>query len=174
MANGFTGALAVFVYFGFVLASPAVALVAWGLSQRRDSFQTALGTVAAGSVGLLAAVATALALFVSPSVGLVFAGVAVGAVLVLAVFPTLIGQQLLDRWTLLGPDEALEYATLGWPVAMVASFVLFVAPGAAGGADVTALTGLAGALAWVTLALVVTLGPAIAGLAFYHVVERYA
>jgi len=174
MANGFTGVLAVFVFFGLALASPLVAVVAWGLSQRRDNFQPALGTVAAGSVGLLAAVTTALALFVGPSVGLVFAAVAVGAVLVLAVFPVLIGRQLLDRGTLLGPDEALEYATLGWPVAMVASAGVFVAPGGFGGTDVAALGGLAGAVAWLTLAVVTTLGPAVAGLGFYHVIERYA
>jgi len=174
MANGLTGAMAVFVFFGLALGSPLVAVTAWGLAQRRDRFQPALGTVAAGCVGLLAAVATAFALFVSPNVALVFGIVTVAAVLVLAVFPVLIGQQLLDRWTLLGPDGALEYATLGWPVAMVASAVVFVAPGGIDGPDVTALTGLAGAFAWVTLAVVVTLGPAVAGLAFYHLVERYA
>ena len=174
MANGLTGAMAVFVFFGLALGSPLVAVVAWGLAQRRDRFQPALGTVAAGSVGLLAAVATAFALFIGPNVALTFAIVTIAAVLVLAVFPVLIGQQLLDRWTLLGPDEALEYATLGWPVAMVASAVVFVAPGGVDGPDVTALSGLAGALAWVTLAVVATLGPAVAGLAFYHLVERYA
>jgi len=174
MANGFTGVLAVFVFFGLALASPLVAVVAWGLSQRRDRFRPALGTVAAGSVGLLAAVTTALALFVGPSVGLVFAAVAVGAVLVLAVFPVLIGQQLLDRWTLLGPDEALEYATLGWPVAMVASAVLFVVPGGFSRENALFLDGPAAAIAWLTLAVVATLGPAVAGLGFYHVVERYA
>ncbi|PSP70229.1 hypothetical protein BRC79_02600 [Halobacteriales archaeon QH_8_67_27] len=73
-----------------------------------------------------------------------------------------------------GVDEALEYATLGWPVAMVASAVVFVAPGGFGGTDVTALDGAAGAVAWLTLAVVATLGPAVAGLGFYHVVERYA
>ncbi|WP_415379047.1 hypothetical protein [Halosimplex sp. TS25] len=174
MANGYVGLLAVFVYFGFALASPVVALVAWGLSKRRDSFGMAFGTVAAGSVGLLAAVATALALFVDPVVGLTFALLVVAAALVLAGFPLLIGRQLLDRWTLLGPDEALEYATLGWPVAMVLSAVLFVAPGGLGRDNVLFLSGGAAAVAWLALALVVTLGPAVAGLAFYHAVERFA
>ncbi|WP_123536632.1 hypothetical protein [Halosimplex salinum] len=174
MANGFVGALAVFVYFGLVFASPLVALLAWALSQRRDSFGTALGTVAAGSAGLIASVATAFLLFVSLGSALVFAVVALAATLVLAVFPVLIGQQLLDRWTLLNVDETLEYATLGWPVALVISLVLFVSPGGFGGSDVTALSGLAASVAWMTLVLVVTLGPALAGLGLYHLVERYA
>lgn len=174
MANGFVGAVAVLVYFGFALASPVVALVAWALSKRRESFGMAFGTVAAGSVGLLAAVATALVLFVDLGAGLAFALVAAAAALVLAAFPLLIGRQLLDRWTLLGADETLEYATLGWPVAMVLSAVLFVAPGGFERSNVLFLSGATAAVAWLTLALVVTLGPAVAGLAFYHAVERYA
>ncbi|MFC7141363.1 hypothetical protein ACFQMA_16180 [Halosimplex aquaticum] len=174
MANGYVGLLAVFTYFGFALASPVVALVAWGLSKRRESFRMALGSVMAGSVGLLAAVATALALFVDPGAGLTFALVAAAAALVLAAFPLLIGRQLLDRWTPLGPDEALEYATLGWPVAMVLSAVFFVAPGGLGRYNVLFLSGGAAAVAWLVLAVVVTLGPALAGLGFYRAVERYA
>ena len=173
MANGFVGAVALLVYFGLVAVSPVVALVTWALSTRTDYFGDALGTVVAGSVGLVAAVAVALAVFVDPGAGLTVAGVAVGAALVLAVFPVVIGRQLLGRWTLLDADEALEYATLGWPVTMVLSVVLFVAPGGLARYNVLFLEGLAAVVAWMTLALVVTLGPALSGLALYNVVERF-
>lgn len=172
MANGFAGVVALFVYYGLVAVSPVVALATWALSTRTDYFGDALGTVVAGSIGLVAAGAVALAVLVDPGAGLTFAGVAVGASLVLAVFPVLIGRQLLGRWTLLDADEALEYATLGWPVTMVISAVLFVAPGGLARYNVLFLEGLAAAVAWTTLALVVTLGPALAGLGLYNVVER--
>ncbi len=174
MANGFVGAVALVVYFGLVATSPVLALGTWALSTRTDYFGDALGSVVAVAVGLAAAGAVGLALFVDPGAGLTFAGVAVGAALVLAVFPVVIGRQLLGRWTLLDADEALEYATLGWPVAMVASAVLFVAPGGFGRYNVLFLEGLAATVAWLTLALVVTLGPAVAGLALYNAVERVA
>ncbi|QLH76138.1 hypothetical protein HZS55_01935 [Halosimplex rubrum] len=174
METGFVGAVALVVSFGLVVASPVVALAAWALSARRDRFGDALGTVVAGSVGLLAAGAVALAVLVDPGAGLTFGAVAVAAALVLAVFPVLFGRQLLGRWTLLDADEALEYATLGWPVAMVLSAALFVAPGGFARYNVLFLEGLAATVAWLTLVLVVTLGPALAGLGLYNLIERVA
>jgi|GEM_PF-1318981 len=172
MATEFAGVIALLVYYGLVAASPVVAFVTWALSTRTDYFGDALGSVVAGSVGLVAAGAVGLAVFVDPGAGLTFAGVAVGASLVLAVFPVLIGRQLLGRWTLLDADEALAYATLGWPVTMVASAVLFVAPGGLARYNVLFLEGLAAVVAWMSLALIVTLGPALSGLGLYNVVER--
>ncbi|MFB6139375.1 MAG: hypothetical protein ABEJ26_02955 [Halosimplex sp.] len=174
MANGFVGLLAVFVFFGLVAASPVVALAGWALSTRRDYFGDALGAVAAVGVGLVAAGALSLALLVDPSAGLAFAAVAVGEALVVAAFPVLIGRQLLERWTLLDADEALEYATLGWPVAMVVTAVLFVAPGGLSRYNVLFLDGAAAAVAWLSIAVVVTLGPTVAGLGLYNLVERFA
>jgi len=173
MEFGFVGATALLFSVGLVVASPMVALSTWALSTRTDYFGDALGSVVAGAVGLVAAGAVGLAVFVDPAVGVTFGVVAVGASLVLAVFPVAIGRQLLGRWTLLDADEALEYATLGWPVAMVTSAVLFVAPGGFGGSNVLFLEGLAATVAWMTLVLVVTLGPALAGLALYNAVERF-
>lgn len=173
METGFVGAMALLVGFALVVASPVVALATWGLSTRTDYFGDALGTVVAGAVGLFAAGAVALAVFVDPGAGLTFAVVAVGAALVLGVAPVLFGRQLLGRWTLLDADEALAYATLGWPVAMVVGAALFVAPGGLARYSVLSLNGLAATVAWTTLVLVVTLGPAVAGLALYNVVERY-
>ncbi|QPV61367.1 hypothetical protein I7X12_11360 [Halosimplex litoreum] len=174
MEAGFVGAMALVAAFGLVVASPVVAGVAWALSTRTDYFGDALGTVLAGAVGLFAAGAVALAVLVDPAAGLTFAVVAAGAALVLAVVPVLFGRQLLGRWTLLDADEALAYATLGWPVAMVTSAVLFVAPGGFTRYNVLFLDGLAATVAWTTLVLVVTLGPALAGLALYNAVERFA
>jgi hypothetical protein len=174
MEAGFVGAMALVVSFGLVVASPVVALAAWALSTRRDYFGDALGTVVAGAVGLFAAGAVALAAFVDPAAGLTFGVVAVGAALVLAVVPVLFGRQLLGRWTLLDADESLAYATLGWPVAMAVGAALFVAPGGLARYNVLFLEGLAATVAWTTLVLVVTLGPAVAGLGLYNVVERVA
>lgn len=174
MADPPLGLLSVLVYGVLVVTSPLVATAAWGLSQRRRSFRAALGTVAAVALGLVAASVAALALLVDATTGVVFGVLTVAAALVLAGFPLLIGRQLLDRWTPLGPDSALEYATLGWPVAMVASAVVFLAPAGFGDANVFSLSGSTAALAWLAMAAVVSLVPGVAGLAYYRLVEQFA
>lgn len=162
----------VLVYFGGVLFSMPAAVVAWGLSRGSDSFHEALLMVAAGVAAVVLAGMTVVAIRDDPFAGLSMGLTAAAAALVLATFPLFIGRQLLARWTALGADEALEYATLGWPVGLVGSLVLFFAPGGlAGGDSVATTSGAAAAVAWTTLLVVVTLGPAMAGLAFYHAVE---
>ena len=172
MTNSPAGLLPVFVYAGAVVLSVPVALVAYALSTRSRTFRGALGWVAAGVTGLVLAGATALAAFVDPTVGLVFAALVAAAGVVLAAFPLYIGRLLVERWTPLGPDAALEYATLGWPVAMVAGFVVFLAPGGPARDNLTFLSGPVAAIAWTVMGLVVTLGPGVAGYGLYRLVDR--
>jgi hypothetical protein len=172
MTNSPVGLLAVVVYVGWVVASVPLALAVYGLSRWLDDVGLALRYVGAALVGLVLAGATALALFVDPVAGAVFVGLAAAAGIVLAGFPLYIGRQLLERWTPLEPDLALEYAVLGWPVALVVSLVGFLAPGGLGRYNITFLTGGAAALAWVLLGLVVTLGPGVCGFAMYRLRGR--
>jgi hypothetical protein len=172
MTNSPVGLLAVVVYAGWVVASLPLALAVYGFGLWLDDLGLALRYVGAALVGLVLAGATALALFVDPVTGAVFAGLAAAAGVVLAAFPLYIARQLLERWTALAPDRALEYAVLGWPVALVASLVAFLAPGGPGRYNVTFLTGGTAALAWVVLGLVVTIGPGVCGFVMYRLVGR--
>jgi len=172
MTNSPVGLLALVVYVGWVLTSVPLALAVYGLGRWLDDLGLALRYAGAALVGLVLAGTTALALFVDPVAGAVFVGLAAAAGVVLAAFPLYIGRQLLERWTTLAPERALEYAVLGWPVALVGSLVVFLAPGGLGRYNVTFLTGGVAALAWVVLGLVVTLGPGVCGFAMYRLVTR--
>lgn len=174
MANGFTGVLALAVYVGWVAGSVPLALACYGLARWLDSVDLAIGYVGAVVVGVVLAGATALALFVDPVAGGLFAVLALAAGVVLAGFPLYIGRQLLERWTALPPDRALLYAVLGWPVALVASLGVFVAPGGPTRYNITFLSGGWAALAWTVVGLVVTLGPGVVGYAAYRLVGREA
>jgi len=172
MPNSPVGLLAVVVYVGWVAASVPLALAVYGLARWLDDLGLALRYVGAALVGFVLASATALALFVDPVAGAVFAGLAAAAGVVLAAFPLYIGRQLLERLTALAPERALEYAVLGWPVTLVTSLVVFFAPGGPGRYNITFLTGGTAALAWLVLGLVVTVGPGVVGFGVYRVHAR--
>jgi len=100
----------------------------------------------------------------------------VAAVLLVAL-PLVVGQQLVRYASESDPETALRFATYGWPVAMLAVFAIFLAPGGPVGGDLFALTGervcLGGhcgiaarfALAAAVELVVAILGPGVVGLA---------
>jgi len=153
-----------------VLIAVALAIaVAWWLarSNRRPSFTAALATVGTAAVALLLVGGMALAT-VSGPVASIAAVTTVGvAGLTLAGFPLFIGRGLVARRTGLAPDDALRYATLGWPVALAAAFVGFSLPGT-GYANAIALPGVVAVAVLAALFLVVTFGPAVAGVGWYR------
>lgn len=174
MTNGFTGVLALVVYVGWVAGSVPLALALYGLARWLDSVDLALGYVGAVVVGVVLAGATALALFVGPIAGGIFAVLVLAAGVVLAAFPLYIGRQFLERWTSLPPERALVFAVVGWPVALLASLAVFVAPGGPTRYNITFLSGPVAALAWTVMGLVVTLGPGVVGFALVRLVDREA
>lgn len=101
------------------------------------------------------------------------------AVTVLAALPLFVGRRLVERVAEVDSETALRYATDGWPVATLAAFTIFVAPGGlfegtllALGGERTCLAGFCGIsrslLAAVLLELLVAvLGPGVVGLALY-------
>lgn len=166
------GLVNVFVYFATVALSIPVSLVTYALSRRLGSFRDALVQVGVGVVAVVLAAATAIGLFVALRASALFVLLAGVALAVLGVFPILIGAQVLVRRGPLDSDTALEYATLGWPVALVASLVVFFAPGGPARYNITFLSGPVAVVAWAVMLLVVTFGPAVAGYGMYRLVER--
>jgi hypothetical protein len=173
MTNNPAGLLPVVLYFVAVLVSLPASLVTYGLGRWLGSTALAVRYVAAGLAGLVLAVGTALAVFVNPVVGATVVALAAAGAVVLAAFPLFIGRQLIERWTGLSGEMAREYAVLCLPVALVASAVLFVAPGGTERYNLTVLSGPVAALVWLGLGLVVTLGPGVAGYGMYRLVDRF-
>lgn len=128
------GSLTVLVFLLTVGFSALTALGAW-LSNRVTaapfalSLKSAFGTVAGlylVGVGIVWFVTGAGALW-----GLATALVAVGvsAFVLLGILPLLVGQRLIARLRGVDAETALRLVTIGWPVAMLAVFGLFIAPG---------------------------------------------
>jgi hypothetical protein len=99
-------------------------------------------------------------------------GVGLLEAVVLVGFPLFVSRQLLGRWTDASADEALEFATLGLPGALVVSALVFFGPGGAARYNITFLTGVEAAAAWTAFVLVVTVGPAVVGLGIYRLLYR--
>lgn len=105
---------------------------------------------------------------------LVVPGIVAG--IVLMVLPLLVGRAVIQRSTGIDSDRALQHATYGWPVAMVAVFGIFIAPGGltAGhlfdlGGQPICLAGHCGIPTWLAVAallelVVAVLGPGFVGL----------
>ena len=171
MAIDPAGLLVVFTYFGAVaLSLPAAAAVL--LAARR------MGVVRAGVlVGLVvlllvAAAAAALGATVGPVPSLTFAASAAAALLLLWVVPVAVGRWLVRRLAGVGGDVALGYAVAGLPVAMIASALLFVAPG---GPSRYNLTFLAGPALWAAAAAflaIVVFGPGLVGVGLFRLAGR--
>lgn len=53
----------------------------------------------------------------------------IGVLIVLTAIPLIVGQNLINHFREVDSETALQYATYGWPVAMLAVFGIFIAPG---------------------------------------------
>lgn len=172
-----TGLLPVLAFVLTVGTAVPVTAGAHLLSNARGgSFAAALRTTLLAAGGLyIAGVAALWALLGigrwEVAAALLLAGT--GVMVAVVVLPLAVGRWLVRRVRGVDPDTGLRFATYGWPVAVLAVFVIFVAPGgsllALGGPRVC-LAGSCGVsvqlVAAVLLeALVALLGPGLAGLA---------
>ncbi|MFB6087370.1 MAG: hypothetical protein ABEJ85_02520 [Haloarculaceae archaeon] len=169
-----TALVALLAYMGVVVLSIPLALVSFVLGERRRSFVVALGqaALAVGALGLLAALAM-LTVLPPVTVALVV-GVGLLEAVVLVGVPLFVSRRLLARWTGTGADEALAFATLGLPGALVASALVFFGPAGARRYGITSLSGPDAAFAWTAFVLVVTLGPAVVGLGIRRLLDWVA
>jgi hypothetical protein len=56
-------------------------------------------------------------------------GTGVGTLLVLTALPLVVGQKAIQHWRQVEPEAALRYTVAGWPIAMLITFGIFIAPG---------------------------------------------
>lgn len=171
MAESVTGLLVVFVYVLTVALSTPLALAVVFLTRQR-SVTAALGTI----VGILAALvtlgSTVVAALVSPLAGVVTFASGVAALLGLVVLPLVIGRTVVRRTTGVDREVALRLAVTAWPVALAASFGLFVAPGGPTRYNLTFLTGPLAAGAWLAWLALVILGPGLFAVLGVRVLRR--
>lgn len=177
-----TGLVPVTVFALTVGISTPVAVGAHLLARAGDeTFRSDLRTAIAGtgllylvSVGVVWAVAGGLAVWEVAAMLVVAGAVAFALVIVL---PLLVGRRLVERVAGADSERALRYATLGLPVAALAAFAIFAAPGGLAtnaifglGEESVCLAGFCG-IAWgfavaVVLQFVVAIfGPGLVGVA---------
>lgn len=53
----------------------------------------------------------------------------VATLLILTALPLAVGQKAIQHWRHIESEAALRYTVAGWPIAMLATFGIFIAPG---------------------------------------------
>lgn len=161
MTNSAIGFVLVFGFLAAALGSVPLGVAAFLLGRRVRPFSRALA-YAVGGVAVLVVVLSVAVATITPEAGVVVAATAALTGAVMWVLPLLVARWVLVRRGL-DPERALRYATVGLPVALLCSLVVVF--GDFRRYNITFLTGTEAVLAWTTLAVVVFLGPALAGLA---------
>lgn len=134
------------------------------LLARRHLLEPVLTATLASVTALVVLGIGTLAALTSLDAGLRALRTAVVVGLTLVVAPLGLGTVLVRRAIGGDRDRALRVVLTGWPVALVVSAVVFVAPDGLDGTDVTTLGGPLGLVAVVVWAAVVLFGPAAVGL----------
>jgi hypothetical protein len=125
-------------------------------------------TATLGSVTLFALLGIGtLAALISVDAGIQALQTAVVTGLVLVIVPLGIGTVLVRAVIGCDRDRALRVVIAGWPIALVCSVLLFVAPGGLNGTDVTTMGGLVGQVAFLAWSVLVLLGPTAVGMVVY-------
>jgi hypothetical protein len=100
----------------------------------------------------------------------------VGTLLILTALPIVVGQKIIHHWQQIEPESALQYTIAGWPIAMLITFGIFIAPSGSAqgtlfdiGGPTVCLVGFCGislllAGAVFVEALVAVFGPGLVGL----------
>lgn len=172
MAESVLALLVFFVYVLTVALSGPLALAVVFVARRR-SVTAALGTVVGTLAGLVTLGGTVVAALVSPLAGVVTFASGLAALLGLVVVPLLVGRSILRRVTGLDRENALRYAVTGWPLALAASFGLYVAPGGVARYNITFLDGPLALLAWAAWLAVVLFGPGVVGIGLVRLFDRF-
>jgi hypothetical protein len=106
------------------------------------------------------------------------------ALVVLTVFPLIVGRRCIQYFRPVDRETALRFATYGWPITMLVVFGIFIAPGGLARGDLLSLGGericVAGfcgigvsfVMAVILEVVVAVLGPGIVGLILYSSAVR--
>ncbi|MFW6376957.1 MAG: hypothetical protein ACOC0F_03185 [archaeon] len=162
MTNTVAGLLPQFAYLVTIAVSFPIAVISFALARRRllepvlTSTLVVVGLLVMASAGTLAAV-------VSVDAAIEVLQIAVGAGVGLVVLPLGIGTALVRRAVGVDRDRALRVTTATWPVGLVVSFLVYIAPGGPYRYNITFLTGNEAIVAFVVWGACVVFLPGILG-----------
>jgi len=163
MAEGVSDLLPLVAYIVTVGVSVPVTLITLRLARRRLLEPVLTATLGSVTLLVLLGVGT-LAALNSVGAGLDALQTALVTGVALVIGPLGLGTALVRRAIGGDRDRALRVVISGWPVALVVSVVVFVAPGGLDGTDVTDLADPVGQAALALWVAVILLGPAVVGL----------
>ena len=154
-------------YITTVAVAVPVTIVTMTLARRRLLEPVLTATLGSVTLFVLLGIGT-LTLLISVEAGMEALRTAVVTGVVLVIAPLGLGTVVVRRIIGRDRDNALRVVIPGWPVALVLSVLLFVAPGGLDGTDVTTLEGPLGTVALVVWGLLVLVGPTLVGLLVYR------
>lgn len=170
MTNTVAGFLPQFAYLVTIAVSFPIAVISFALARRRLLEPVLTVTLVVVGLLVLASVGT-LAAVVSVDAAVEVLRIAVGAGVGLVVVPLTIGTALVRRAADVDRDRALRVTTATWPVGLLVSFVVYIAPGGPYRYNITFLTGNTAVAAFVLWGACILLLPGLLG-AFVLYVRR--
>lgn len=140
MSNTVAGLLPQFAYLVTIGVSFPIAVVSFVLARRKLLEPVLTATLVAVALLVMASAGT-LAAVVSVDAAIEVVRIAVGAGVGLVVLPLAVGTALVRRTVGVDRDRALRATTASWPIGLLVSFLVYVAPGGPYGYNITVLTG---------------------------------
>jgi hypothetical protein len=140
MTNTVAGLLPQFAYLVTIAVSFPIAVISFALARRRLLEPVLTATLVVVGLLVMAAIGT-LAALVSVAAAVEVLRIATGAGVGLVVLPLAIGTALVRRAAGVDRDRALRVTTATWPIGLLVSFLVYIAPGGPYRYNITFLTG---------------------------------
>jgi hypothetical protein len=163
MTNTVAGFLPQFAYLVTIAVAFPIAVISFALARRRLLEPVLTATLVAVAMLVVAAAGT-LAAVVSVDAALEILRIALGAGVGLVVFPLGIGTALVRRVAGVDRDRALRVTTATWPIGLLVSFLVYIAPGGPYRYNITFLSGNEAVAAFVVWGACILLLPGILGI----------
>jgi hypothetical protein len=171
MTNTVAGFLPQFAYLVTIAVSFPIAAISFVLARRRLLEPVLTVTLVSVSLLVLAGAGT-LAAVVSPAAAIEVLRVALGVGVVLVILPLTIGTGFVRRAAGVDQDRALRVTTAAWPIGLLVSFVIYVAPGGPYRYNITFLTGDVALVAFAAWGACILFLPGLLGYSYVAIRNR--
>ncbi|MFT4891779.1 MAG: hypothetical protein ACI9YT_002714 [Halobacteriales archaeon] len=162
MTNTVAGLLPQFAYLVTIAVSFPIAVVSFVLARRKLLEPVLTATLVAVALLVMASAGT-LAAVVSVDDALEVVRIAAGAGVGLVALPLGAGTAFVRRTVGVDRDRALRATTATWPIGLLVSFLVYIAPGGPYRYNITALTGNEAIVAFVVWGACILLLPGVLG-----------
>lgn len=162
MTNTVAGLLPQFAYVVTIAVSFPIAVISFVLARRR-LLEPVLTTTLVAVALLVMASAGTLAAVVSVDAAVEVLRIAIGAGVGLVMLPLGFGTALVRRLNGVDRDQALRMTTAAWPVGLLLSYVVYLAPGGLYSSNMTFLEGQAASVSFVIWGACILFVPGLLG-----------